>query len=81
MIRGKYGVRNGRYALKIDSIQHPADFFKSPMDRARIGPTMMRGAERGEMYSQFDQRAAELTQMESALSVPKNKDEVNNDGK
>jgi hypothetical protein len=51
------------------------------MDRARIGPTMMRGAERGDMYSQFDQRAAELTQMESALSVPKNKDEVNNDGK
>jgi flagellar motor switch protein FliM len=81
MIRGKYGVRNGRYALKIDTIQHPADFFKSPMDRARIGPTMMRGAERGDMYSPFDQRAAELTQMESALAVPQNKDEVNNDGK
>jgi flagellar motor switch protein FliM len=81
MIRGKYGVRNGRYAVKIDSIQHPSDFFKSPMDRARIGPSMMRSAERGDMYAPFDQRAAELNQMESALATPQNKDEVSNDGK
>jgi flagellar motor switch protein FliM len=81
MIRGKYGVRNGRYALKIDSIQHPANFFQSPLDRARIGPTMMRNAELGEMYQQFDQRAAELNQMMSAITATPNQDEVNNDGK
>ena len=53
MIRGKYGVKNGRYAVKVDSIQHPAEFIKRPMDSARIGPSMMRGEERGELYEQF----------------------------
>jgi hypothetical protein len=42
---------------------------------------MMRNAELGEMYQQFDQRAAELNQMMSAITATPNQDEVNNDGK
>lgn len=38
MIRGKYGVRNSRYAVKIEHIKHPSEFLKSSLDRGRLGP-------------------------------------------
>jgi len=53
VIRGQYGVKNGRYSVKIDSIQHPAEFLKSPLENARLGPSMLRGQETGELYESF----------------------------
>lgn len=38
IIQAKYGVRNGRYAVKIESIKHPAEFLKSPVELGMIGP-------------------------------------------
>ena len=60
VIRGQYGVKNGRYSVKIQTIQHPAEFLKSPLESARLGPSMMRGAEQGELYEQFQDGAAPL---------------------
>ncbi len=59
MIRGKYGVKNGRYSVKIDSIKHPVEYMKMPLQRGRLGPSMMRSEERGEMYATTDTRAGE----------------------
>jgi flagellar motor switch protein FliM len=39
VIHGKYGVRNGRYAVRIESIRHPADFLKNPLSRGLLGPS------------------------------------------
>jgi hypothetical protein len=50
VIRGKYGVKNGRYAVKVNSIQHPAEYLKAPLERGRLGPSMMRAEERGSLY-------------------------------
>jgi flagellar motor switch protein FliM len=60
VIRGQYGVKNGRYSVKIQTIQHPAEFLKSPLESARLGPSMMRGAEQGELYEQFQDGTAPL---------------------
>jgi flagellar motor switch protein FliM len=75
MIRGKYGVKNGRYAVKLDSIQHPEEFLKSPLDNARLGPSLMRSQERGELYEQFDERMAALAKEVDSIAPSKNKGE------
>jgi len=59
VIRGKYGVKNGRYAVKVNSIQHPAEYLKAPLERGRLGPSMMRAEERGEFYERGAKPAAE----------------------
>jgi len=59
VIRGKYGVKNGRYAVKVASIQHPAEYLKAPLERGRLGPSMMRGEERGDLYERQGARAGE----------------------
>jgi flagellar motor switch protein FliM len=59
VIRGKYGVKNGRYAVKVNSIQHPAEYLKAPLERGRLGPSMMRAEERGEFYERGAKLAAE----------------------
>lgn len=38
MIKGAYGVRNGRYAVKISEIQHPVDLSSRPPQRGLLGP-------------------------------------------
>jgi flagellar motor switch protein FliM len=37
----------------VGTIQHPAEFLKSPLESARLGPSMMRSAEKGELYEQI----------------------------
>jgi flagellar motor switch protein FliM len=59
VIRGKYGVKNGRYAVKVNSIQHPAEYLKAPLEKGRLGPSMMRAQERGEFYQAGRGRAGE----------------------
>ena len=55
VIKGQYGTKDGRYSVKVGTIQHPAEFLKSPLERARLGPSMMRSAEKGELYEQLPQ--------------------------
>jgi flagellar motor switch protein FliM len=62
VIRGKYGVKNGRYAVKVQSIKHPVDYLKAPLERGRLGPSVMRGEERGEFYERREARAGEALQ-------------------
>jgi flagellar motor switch protein FliM len=69
VIRGQYGVKNGRYSVKIQTIQHPAEFLKSPLESARLGPSMMRGAEQGELYEQFSDSAPNISDGASAQSL------------
>jgi flagellar motor switch protein FliM len=69
VIRGQYGVKNGRYSVKIQTIQHPAEFLKSPLESARLGPSMMRGAEQGELYEQFPDGAPNISDGASAQSL------------
>ena len=38
MIKGAYGVRNGRYAVKVGEIEHPIQFSSRPPERGLIGP-------------------------------------------
>lgn len=38
MIKGTYGVRNGRYAVKISDINHPVALSNQPADRGLLGP-------------------------------------------
>lgn len=59
VIRGKYGVKNGRYAVKVESIKHPVEYLKAPLERGRLGPSMMRGEERGDLYERSAARAGE----------------------
>jgi flagellar motor switch protein FliM len=59
VIRGKYGVKNGRYAVKVESIKHPVEYLKAPLERGRLGPSMMRGEERGDLYERNAARAGE----------------------
>ena len=59
VIRGKYGVKNGRYAVKVNSIQHPEEYLKAPLERGRLGPSMMRAEERGDLYERQAARAGE----------------------
>jgi len=58
VIRGQYGVKNGRYSVKVGTMQHPTEFLRSPLESARLGPSMMRSAEQGELYEQFDSKSA-----------------------
>jgi flagellar motor switch protein FliM len=58
VIRGQYGVKNGHYSVKIDSIQHPEEFLKSPLEKARLGPSMMRSQESGELYESFESKTS-----------------------
>jgi len=69
VIRGQYGVKNGRYSVKIQTIQHPAEFLKSPLESARLGPSMMRGAEQGELYEQFSDGAPNISDGAGAQAV------------
>ena len=69
VIRGQYGVKNGRYSVKIQTIQHPAEFLKSPLESARLGPSMMRGAEQGELYEQFPDGAPNISDGAGAQAV------------
>ncbi|MBU3724005.1 MAG: flagellar motor switch protein FliM [Burkholderiaceae bacterium] len=59
VIRGKYGVKNGRYAVKVQSIQRPEEYLKAPLERGRLGPSMMRAEERGDLYERQSARAGE----------------------
>ena len=63
VIKGQYGVKEGRYSVKVSTIQHPAEFLKSPLEKARLGPSMMRSAEKGELYEQL----AENTQVPAPI--------------
>jgi flagellar motor switch protein FliM len=65
VIRGKYGVRNGRYAVKVESIKHPVEYLKAPLEHGRLGPSVMREAERGELYEAGTNRAGQA--LEAAL--------------
>ena len=69
VIRGQYGVKNGRYSVKIQTIQHPAEFLKSPLESARLGPSMMRGAEQGELYEQFSDGTPNISDGAGAQAV------------
>jgi flagellar motor switch protein FliM len=52
MIKGTYGVRNGRYAIKISSIDHPIALSKEPTERGLLGPQYReRSADAGEFSS------------------------------
>lgn len=44
MIRGEYGVRNGRYAVKVSEIRHPIDQSNRPAQRGLLGPAFDAGA-------------------------------------
>ena len=57
VIKGQYGTKDGRYSVKVGTIQHPAEFLKSPLESARLGPSMMRSAEKGELYEQLPEAA------------------------
>jgi flagellar motor switch protein FliM len=57
VIKGQYGTKDGRYSVKVSTIQHPAEFLKSPLESARLGPSMMRSAEKGELYEQLPEAA------------------------
>jgi len=59
VIRGKYGVKNGRYAVKVNSIQHPAEYLKAPLEKGKLGPDALRREERGEFYQAGRGRAGE----------------------
>ena len=69
VIRGQYGVKNGRYSVKIQTIQHPAEFLKSPLESARLGPSMMRGAEQGELYEQYNDGTSKISDGAGAQTV------------
>ena len=38
MIKGAYGVRNGRYAVKVGEIEHPLQFSSRPPERGLVSP-------------------------------------------
>jgi hypothetical protein len=38
MIKGDYGVRNGRYAVKVTEIEHPVTFGQKPDERGFMSP-------------------------------------------
>jgi len=76
VIKGQYGVKEGRYSVKVSTIQHPAEFLKSPLEKARLGPSMMRSAEKGELYEQ----SGEHSQSHSPMQAPKpNETDVSSD--
>jgi len=52
-------VKNGRYAVKVSDIQHPAEYLKAPLEKGRLGPSMMRAEERGEYYERGAAQAPE----------------------
>jgi flagellar motor switch protein FliM len=66
VIKGQYGTKDGRYSVKVSTIQHPAEFLKSPLESARLGPSMMRSAEKGELYEQLPDGA------QSQIGAPAN---------
>jgi flagellar motor switch protein FliM len=39
MIKGAYGVRNGRYAVKVSEISHPLELMQRPPDRSLLSPS------------------------------------------
>jgi hypothetical protein len=70
VIRGKYGVKNGRYAVKVSDIQHPAEYLKAPLEKGRLGPDLLRREERGEFYQAGKRRAGENLKSVGASSAP-----------
>jgi len=38
------------------------DYLKAPLERGRLGPSVMRGEERGELYERREARAGEALQ-------------------
>ncbi|MDH4390288.1 MAG: flagellar motor switch protein FliM [Aquabacterium sp.] len=47
MIKGAYGVRNGRYAVKVGEIEHPIAFGNRPPDRGVMSPLYRERPETG----------------------------------
>ena len=45
MIKGAYGVRNGRYAVKISEIEHPIEFSNRPVERGVMSPSFRKRIE------------------------------------
>jgi len=45
--------------VKVQSIKHPVEYLKAPLERGRLGPSMMRGEERGDLYERSAARAGE----------------------
>ena len=52
MIQGKYGVKNNKYSVKVETIQHPAQFLKNPVNTPASESSVMRSEERGDLYMQ-----------------------------
>ena len=52
MIQGKYGVKNNKYSVKVETIQHPAQFLKNPVNTPVSESSVMRSEERGDLYMQ-----------------------------
>jgi flagellar motor switch protein FliM len=52
MIQGKYGVKNNKYSVKVETIQHPAEFLKNPVNASSSESSVMRSEERGDRYMQ-----------------------------
>jgi flagellar motor switch protein FliM len=68
VIKGQYGIKDGRYSVKVGTIQHPTEFLKSPLESARLGPSMMRSAEKGELYEQLPEAAQSQAQASATAS-------------
>jgi flagellar motor switch protein FliM len=69
VIKGQYGTKDGRYSVKVSTIQHPAEFLKSPLESARLGPSMMRSAEKGELYEQLPETASSQADLTPNVST------------
>lgn len=56
MIKGAYGVRNGRYAVKISEINHPIEFSKRPAERGLLSPRFRERVEAAASTDNFPER-------------------------
>jgi len=54
--------------VKVSTIQHPTEFLKSPLESARLGPSLMRSAEKGELYEQLPEAAQSQVQVPASPS-------------
>lgn len=52
MIQGKYGVKNNKYSVKVESIQHPAEYLKNPVNTPFSESSATLGEERGDLHTQ-----------------------------
>lgn len=56
MIKGAYGVRNGRYAVKISEIEHPIEFSNRPIQRGVMSPSFRKRIEAAATTDNFPER-------------------------